>query len=123
MSPRRARAGAALAAPTPVRGTGTAPPPQVAEPQGEVRTRHAPRYRVLLHDDEVTPMDFVCDVLRRIFQKSAADAVATMLEAHTGGVALVEVVPLEIAELHVDQAQGLARTRRYPLTLTIEPAG
>ena len=98
------------------------PPPLVAEPEAEVRARHAPRYRVLLHDDDSTPMDFVCDVLRRVFKKSAGDAAATMLEAHTRGIALVEVVPLETAELHVDQAQGLARTRHYPLSFSIEPA-
>lgn len=96
-------------------------PVQVAEPEAEARTRHAPLHRVLLHDDDETPMDFVCDVLRRVFKKNASDAMATMLEAHTGGVALVEVVPLETAELHVDQAHGLARTRHYPLTLSIEP--
>lgn len=65
-------------------------------------------------------MDVVCEVLRSVFHKTDSDALALMYEAHHTGVALVEVVPLEHAELHVDQAHSLARGRGYPLTLSIE---
>jgi len=94
----------------------------IAEPETRERTRLAPRQRVLLHDDDVTPMDFVTEVLRGVFGKPAGEAEAIMLEAHRGGVALVEVVPLELAELHVDQARSKARTRGYPLAFSTEPA-
>lgn len=94
----------------------------IAEPETRERTQLAPRHRVLVHDDDLTPMDFVVDVLRGVFGKQAAEAEAIMLEAHHGGVALVEVVPLELAELHVDQARSKARTRGYPLAFSIEPA-
>ncbi len=94
-------------------------PPQV---ESETRTRRMPQYKVLVHNDDVTPMDFVVAILRRIFHKSETEALQIMLEAHQGGLSVAEIAPFEHAELHVDQTHGLARTRHYPLTLTIEPA-
>ena len=93
-----------------------------AEPETISMTALSPRYKVLMHDDDVTTMDFVVDILRRIFAKSAGEAATIMMEVHNSGVALVEVVPLEEAELHVDQCHSLARTRKFPLALTIEYA-
>jgi ATP-dependent Clp protease adaptor protein ClpS len=86
--------------------------------------RLAPLYRVLIHNDDTTTMDFVVAVLRTVFSRlTEQDAVAVMLEAHRAGVARVCVEPLEQAELHVDQAHSLARAAKYPLTLTYEPEG
>jgi ATP-dependent Clp protease adaptor protein ClpS len=93
----------------------------IAEPEARERTELAPLYRVLCHDDDVTTMDFVVEVLRGVFRKAQPEALRLMLEVHHTGVALIEVVPLEVAELHVDQAHSLARARRFPLTFTIEP--
>ena len=97
--------------------------PTVIEPSvtTETTTRLAPQYRVLIHNDDVTPMDFVVYVLLTIFKKAVPDAEEIMLAAHNSGVALVTVLPLEQAELRVDQAHALARTRKFPLTLTYEP--
>ena len=83
-------------------------------------TRLAPMFRVLIHNDDVTPMDFVVRVLREIFRLSWGRATAVMLEAHVKGVAHVVTEPLERAEFHVDQARSLARARKYPLTFTVE---
>ena len=94
----------------------------VADPDTETWTETAPRYKVLMHNDDVTTMDFVVGLLRTIFGKPAGEARSIMLEVHQTGVALVEVVPLEEAELHVDQCHSLARTRGFPLALTIEYA-
>ena len=82
--------------------------------------RLAPLYRVLIHNDDVTPMDFVVEVLRTVFHLALPKAVEVMLAAHQTGVALVAVLPLEQAELRVDQAHSLARAAKYPLTLTYE---
>jgi ATP-dependent Clp protease adaptor protein ClpS len=88
------------------------------------RARQAPLYRVLIHNDDTTAMDFVVHVLRTVFARlTEADAVAVMMEAHHTGGALVCVEPLEQAELHVDQARSLARAATFPLTFTIEPEG
>lgn len=83
-------------------------------------TRLAPLYRVLIHNDDVTPMDFVVRVLSEIFRLDRARSVDVMFEAHHRGVAHVVTEPLERAEFHVDQARSLSRARKYPLTFTIE---
>ena len=85
------------------------------------QVRQAPQCRVLIHNDDVTPMDFVVCVLLEVFKKNEADAIEIMLTAHSTGVALVAVLPLEEAELRVDQAHSMARTAKYPLTFTCEP--
>ncbi len=91
----------------------------VAEPQ--VRVRHAPRYKVFIHNDDTTPMLFVVHVLHGIFGLEAQRAAEVMLEAHTNGVAFVVALSLEQAEFRVEQAHSLARAQRYPLTFTYEP--
>lgn len=85
------------------------------------KVRLAPRYRVLIHNDDVTPMDFVVDVLAAIFRKPFEDAVRIMSEAHHAGVALVDVLPLEEAEFRMEQARSKARTAKFPLAFTCEP--
>lgn len=93
----------------------------VLEPDLDKRTRLSPMYRVLIHNDPITTMDFVVRVLREIFEKDLPASIAIMMEAHKSGVALVEIVPLERAEFLVDQAHSLARAAKYPLTFTYEP--
>ena len=85
-----------------------------------VETRPAPLYRVLIHNDDFTPMDFVVRVLGEIFRLEGARSVQVMLEAHVKGVAFVVTEPLEKAEFHVDQAKSLSRARKYPLAFSIE---
>ena len=92
-----------------------------AEPVTREETKLAPMYRVLIHNDDVTPMDFVIHVLQEIFKLSFFRAARIMLEAHAGGVAHVVTEPLERAEFHVDQARSLSRGRGWPLTFSIEP--
>jgi ATP-dependent Clp protease adaptor protein ClpS len=93
----------------------------VTEPVTGSETKLSPLYRVLIHNDDVTPMDFVIRVLEEIFRLDAGRAEAVMWEAHTKGVAHVVTEPLEQAEFHVDQARSLSRARHFPLTFTIEP--
>ena len=92
-----------------------------AEPDTTTETRLTPMYRVLIHNDDVTPMDFVVRILTDVFRLEMFRAFQVMLEAHTGGVAHVVTEPLERAEFHVDQCRSLARPRGYPLTLSYEP--
>jgi ATP-dependent Clp protease adaptor protein ClpS len=99
----------------------TAPLAARPRPEPDAKQRHAPRYRVFIHNDDVTPMDFVVDTLRGIFHKPQTEAIEIMLQAHKTGVAHVITLPLEQAEFRVDQAHSLARTRKYPLKLTYEP--
>lgn len=83
----------------------------------------SPRYHVMMHNDSKTTMEFVVDVLKKIFNKSTSEAVTLMMTIHHKDVALVATYPsFEYAELKVDQAHSLARTQKFPLTCTIEEA-
>jgi ATP-dependent Clp protease adaptor protein ClpS len=100
-----------------------AQPETATTPESDTKqkTRHAPRYRVLIHNDDVTTMEFVVHVLRKIFQKNDEEAIQIMLRAHHSGLSLVDTLPLEQAEFRVDQSHSLARTQKFPLKLTYEP--
>lgn len=94
---------------------------QAPETVTENKTRHVPMYRVLLHNDDKTNIDFVVYILITVFRKDPQAAVAITLEAHDHGVALIVVEPMERAEFHRDQVHSLARAQKYPLTITYEP--
>ena len=86
------------------------------------KTRLCPMYKVIMHDDDKTPMDFVVGILIQVFNKELEEAAMIMLEVHNTGQALAGVYALEHAELKVDQTHSLARASKFPLTCTIEPA-
>ena len=75
---------------------------------------------VLIHNDDVTPMDFVTGVLRTVFGIGALKAEGIMLTAHFRGKAYVCTLPRETAKDRVGRAHGLARQAGYPLTFSIE---
>jgi ATP-dependent Clp protease adaptor protein ClpS len=78
-------------------------------------------YRVIVENDDVTPMDFVVMVLRLFFGLSIEDALSVMLTAHNEGHALVATLPLEEAQERVYSAHTVAREEGYPLTFYLEP--
>lgn len=108
---------------------GSTPAEAPAQPDIEIvvapdsETALDPPYRVLIHNDDITPMDFVVLVLRAVFHLSSREAQAVMLEAHFGGMAHVTTLGHEEAKYRVGRAHGMARTAGYPLTFTIEPDG
>jgi ATP-dependent Clp protease adaptor protein ClpS len=79
-----------------------------------------PLYRVIIHNDEVTPMDFVIYVLRQIFLLTGPYAVQVMYSAHYHGNALVDILPKSEAQQRVHQAHYAARLAGYPLQFTLE---
>lgn len=83
--------------------------------------RQAPRWKVLLHNDEVTTFDFVIDLLQRLFGKSRLEAARLTSEVHHEGSATVCVTHRERAELYVEQVASLSRPRGFPLCASIEP--
>jgi ATP-dependent Clp protease adaptor protein ClpS len=85
------------------------------------RTTTAPHYKVLLLNDDYTPMDFVLYVLGRFFNKSQTEAEKVMLEAHQKGVSVAGVYPFEIAETKVAQVLDAAKGEGYPLRVRLEP--
>lgn len=94
------------------------------EPDVEIRdsTRLSPRWKVILHNDDVTTFDFVIDLLITLFRKPHLEAVRLTYEVHESGSALVVVTSFERAELYLEQVRSLARPRGFPLVATMEPA-
>lgn len=90
----------------------------VAEP--EVRTKRPPLFKVVLINDDFTPMDFVVFLLKDIFRKNHEDAVNTMLEIHQKGEGLCGVYTRDVAETKAEQVIVLARRSEYPLQCRIE---
>ncbi len=77
-------------------------------------------WKVIIHNDDVTPMNFVVSILLEIFDRSLVFAEMIMIEAHNNGQAIVCALPKEEAERKVRMAHFLARGNGYPLTFTIE---
>lgn len=94
--------------------------PQI-ETVRDAKTELEPLYRVIIHNDDVTPMDFVVNVLTSIFQLAQRDAMEVMLTAHYNGSAQVQILPKSEAEKRVNKAHFAAGLEGYPLHFSIEP--
>lgn len=81
-----------------------------------------PLYKVVLHNDDYTPMDFVVEVLQQFFSLSRDQAVQIMLTVHTRGKAVAGTFSAEIAETRTAQVNEYARTHQHPLLCTMEKA-
>lgn len=81
-----------------------------------------PPYKVIFLNDDVTTMEFVVQVLSLVFKKDPATAAQLMLEVHESGAAVIDILPLEEAELRQQQTHELSRKAKYPLRCIIEPA-
>lgn len=79
-----------------------------------------PLYKVLLHNDDYTTMEFVVFVLISVFNKSEEDAFVIMLKVHNEGLGIAGVYPYEIAETKAEKVMALARQNEYPLLCTVE---
>jgi ATP-dependent Clp protease adaptor protein ClpS len=88
--------------------------------RAEAETRLPRLYRVLLHNDDYTTMDFVVEVLEGIFGKSPAEAFRIMLHVHENGVGVCGAYPHEIAETKVALVHERARGRGFPLRASLE---
>lgn len=88
--------------------------------QTKTRTKKPSLYRVLLLNDDYTPMEFVVYVLERYFNKSREQATQIMLHVHNHGVGVCGVFTYEVAETKVAQVLDLARRNEHPLQCTME---
>jgi ATP-dependent Clp protease adaptor protein ClpS len=79
-----------------------------------------PLYRVMIHNDDFTPKDFVVEVLIKIFNKPMDEAQGIMWHTHANGTGLCGIYSLEVAETKVNMVTGAARASGFPLRLTIE---
>ncbi len=88
--------------------------------QEQQALKKPPLFKVLLHNDNYTTMDFVVYVLMEIFQHSEIGAIRIMLQVHQQGVGIAGVYTYEIAETKVARVTALAREFEFPLMCTLE---
>ncbi len=77
-------------------------------------------YKVLLHNDDYTTMEFVVEILKHVFHKSTEQATQIMLNVHQNGIGYCGSFPYEVAETKVDTVHTLAKQRGFPLKCTME---
>mgnify|MGYP002779130712 FL=1 len=88
--------------------------------ESETRLEKPPLYKVILHNDDFTTMEFVVYVLRTVFHRSDAEAVVIMLKVHHEGVGVAGTYTYEVAQMKAEKAMNLARAHEYPLLCTVE---
>ncbi len=91
--------------------------------KSRTRTKRPSMYKVLMLNDDYTPMEFVIHVLERFFGMGHEQATQVMLHVHQRGVGVCGVFTYEIAETKVTQVMDLARQHQHPLQCTIEKDG
>jgi ATP-dependent Clp protease adaptor protein ClpS len=84
------------------------------------RTKKPSMYKVLMLNDDYTPMEFVVHILERFFNKSRPEATRIMLHVHRRGVGICGVYTYEVAETKVTQVMDFARQHQHPLQCTLE---
>ena len=77
-------------------------------------------FKVILHNDDFTTMDFVVFVLQYVFNRAEPEAFTIMLKVHSEGIGIAGIYPYEIATMKSEKAMNLARSREYPLLCTVE---
>ena len=86
------------------------------------RTKKPKQYKVLMLNDDYTPMEFVVMVLKRFFRMDLEQATQVMLHVHQRGVGVCGVFPYEVAETKVTQVMDYARANQHPLQCTLQEA-
>ncbi|MEM1449547.1 MAG: ATP-dependent Clp protease adaptor ClpS [Planctomycetota bacterium] len=90
------------------------------EPETVEKEQVANLWKVICHDDPHTTMDFVVDVLMKVFRQPAPRAVELMMRVHTTGSALIGLWPESVARKKVNRAHSKARVEGFPLTFSVE---
>ncbi len=88
--------------------------------ESKEKLKKPPLYKVLIHNDDFTTMEFVVFVLTEVFNREESEAFRIMLQVHVEGVGVAGVFTYEIAEMKAEKATSLARTHEFPLMFTVE---
>ncbi len=96
--------------------------PNVTVQEAEPEIRRSPLFKVVINNDDYTPMEFVVEVLQTIFGSDRNQAVRIMLYVHTRGKGVAGVFTYEIAETKAAQVNEYARQHQHPLLCTLEEA-
>src|SRR5262245_47649335 len=95
---------------------------ELAVTESKEKLKKPPLYRVLLHNDNYTTMEFVVYVLVAVFNKNEDEAFRIMLQVHNDGIGVAGVYTFEIAETKSQKVMDLAREQEYPLMCSVQEA-
>lgn len=93
----------------------------VTEEKSDIKLDRPRLFKVLLHNDDYTTMEFVVAILISVFHHGESDAIAIMLNIHRTGVGIAGIFPRDIAETHVLKVMSIAAEAQFPLLCTMEP--
>ncbi|MCX8124515.1 MAG: ATP-dependent Clp protease adapter ClpS [Spirochaetes bacterium] len=88
----------------------------------DIKVKKPRMYKVILHNDHYTTMDFVVEVLVKVFHKNIMEATELMLQVHKNGFGICGVYTYDIAQTKAQQVHTMARQREFPLKCTVEEA-
>ncbi|HVF30233.1 MAG TPA: ATP-dependent Clp protease adaptor ClpS [Pyrinomonadaceae bacterium] len=88
--------------------------------ESETKLEKPKLFKVLLHNDDFTTMEFVVFVLEYVFNRTSAEAFSIMLKVHQEGLGIAGIYPYEVATMKADKTMNLAKAREYPLLCTVE---
>lgn len=94
----------------------------LAVQEAKPKVKRPPLYKVILLNDDFTPMDFVVEILRNFFGMSEEKATQVMLHVHTRGVGVCGVFPRDVAETKVQMVNDYSRRHQHPLMCAMEEA-
>src|SRR3954454_16285133 len=88
--------------------------------ESKTKLERPPLYKVFLHNDDFTTMEFVVFILQTVFNHGESEAIRVMLNVHRQGIGLAGVFTYEVAEMKIDKVTSLARANEFPLLCTME---
>jgi ATP-dependent Clp protease adaptor protein ClpS len=95
----------------------------VEETESKTRLERPPLYKVLLHNDDFTTMEFVVFILQTIFNHGESEAIQIMMNVHRQGIGVAGIYTYEVAEMKVDRVTSIAQANEFPLLCTMEEDG
>jgi ATP-dependent Clp protease adaptor protein ClpS len=95
---------------------------EAAVAESREKVEEPPLFKVLLHNDDYTTMEFVVWILESVFAMPTEQALQVMLNVHLRGIGVAGIYTYEIAEMKVERTTTLAREQEYPLLVTMEKA-
>ncbi len=88
--------------------------------ESETKLEKPKLFKVILHNDHFTTMEFVVFILKHVFMRSNAEAFTVMLKVHNQGIGIAGVYSFEVANMKAEKAMNLAKANEYPLLCTVE---
>lgn len=88
--------------------------------ESDTRLEKPKMYKVLLHNDDFTTMEFVVYVLNKVFKRSTAESFAIMMKVHNEGVGIAGVYSYEVATMKAEKAMNLAKAQEFPFLCSVE---